>query len=39
VSARDPGPFEQGTMIVFERISAGGGADEVVGGEGELVWW
>ncbi|OKO93713.1 hypothetical protein PENSUB_11992 [Penicillium subrubescens] len=39
VSARDPGPFERGTMIVFERISAGGGADEVVGGEGELVWW
>lgn len=28
VSARDPSPFERGTMIVFERISAGGGAGD-----------
>jgi hypothetical protein len=28
VSARDPRPFERGTMIVFERVSADGGAGD-----------
>jgi hypothetical protein len=28
VSASDPRPFERGTMIVFERVSADGGAGD-----------
>lgn len=42
VSARDPCPFERGTMIVFERISAGGGDDDrlSVAEGGDLGdWW